>query len=392
MADPEKMSRGRYSIQASLDLTHEDRLRLHVLLKNVQALRIDERSLTVHGLSQRGEAALKLNPDVKPELYLKRVREFISAHVTGSPGGYPVYLARWTRMGQAPADSLANLLLLGEPEAVVAAACAPGLTDELARRLWWVEPASEHARRMLERECIVNGQMGPVLAAHLVQHLPFETEPRLRYETVRLVLQGTLLDEAARLALWQRSARENAYRVAFLFAAADRLPVMEPARSGLAAIAPALDALGAEGNALAGVLRKALDASGQTFAAVAAEALGRLTDRDVSAAAFAAVGNYFRRAGAASPALELDECRRAAEAHLADPTGEAAALLHVLPQLRDEVFAVLYLGRVGEATIVDFLAHTTASGSVLRKQIEPYAQPVIRQLLRLRQSAASAAT
>ncbi|HEX9179018.1 MAG TPA: hypothetical protein VF859_01385 [Burkholderiales bacterium] len=382
---------GRYSIRASLALTHEDRLRLHVLLKNVQAIRIDERTLTVHGLSERGEAAVKLNPDVKPELYLKRVREFISAHVTGSPGGYPVYLARWTRMGQAPADSLANLLMLGEPEAIVAAACAPGLTDELARRLWWVEPSSEHARRMLERECIVGGSMGRVLAAHLVEHLPFEAEPRLRYETVRLVLQGNLLEDAARLALWQRSARENAYRVAFLFAAADRLPAMEPARSDFPAIEPALDVLAAQGNALALVLLRALGAPGQTFAAVAAEALGRLTDRDVSAAAFAAVGNHFRKAGADMPALELEGCRRAADAGLADPAGEGATVLHVLPQLRDEVFAVLYLGRVGETTIVDFLAHTTASGTVLRKQIQPFAQPVIRHLLRLRQSPTSAA-
>lgn len=382
---------GRYSIQASLALTHEDRLRLHVLLKNVHAIRIDERALTVHGLSERGEAAVRLNPDVKPELYLKRVREFISAHVTGSPGGYPVYLARWTRMGQAPAESLASLLMLGEPEAIVAAACAPGLSDELARRLWWVEPASEHARRMLERECIVNGSMGPVLAAHLVEHLPFETEPRLRYETVRLVLQGNLLDAAARLALWQRSARENAYRVAFLFAAAERLPVPESARSDFATLAPALDALAAQGNTLAALLHKALGVPGQTFSAVAAEALARLTDRDVAAAAFAAVGKFFRPDGAQWPALELEECRCLAEASLADPAGQATALLRALPQLRGELFAVLFLGRVGEATIVDFLAHTTASGTVLRKQIEPFAQPVIRQLGRLRQAPATAA-
>jgi len=375
----------RYSIQASMALTHEDRLRLHVLLKNVQAIRIDERSLTVRGLAERGEAAVKLNPDVKPELYLKRVREFISAHVTGSPGGYPVYLARWTRMGQAPDDSLANLLMLGEPEAIAAAACAPGLSDELAERLWWVEPTSENARRMLERECIVHGKMGAVLAAHLVEHLPFETEPRVRYETVRLVLQGNLLDEDARRALWQRSARKNAYRVAFLFAAADRLPARQPAWTDFAQVAPALATLAAEGNALAALLTKALDGPGQAFVIAAEEALGRLTDRDVAAAAFAAMGNYFRRPGVpGTSALELAACRRAAEAQLDSPDFETAAVLAVLPRLRDQLFAVHYLGRVGEATILDFLAHTTASGTVLRKQIQPSAQPVIEQLSRLR--------
>ena len=43
-------------------------------------------------------------------------------------------------MGQARDDSLAQLLLLGEPEAVVAAVHAPGLTDELAARAWWAMP------------------------------------------------------------------------------------------------------------------------------------------------------------------------------------------------------------------------------------------------------------
>lgn len=378
------MSRGgRYSIQASLALTHEDRLRLHVLLKNVKAIRIDERTLTVHGLSDRGEAAVKLNPDVKPELYLKRVREFISAHVTGSPGGYPVYLARWTRMGQAPDDSLANLLMLGEPEAIAAAACAPGLTDELAARLWWAEPASENARRMLERECIVQGKMGPVLAAHLVEHLPFESEPRVRYETLRLVLQGNLLDDAARLALWQRSARENAYRVGFLFAAPDRLPVRLPPRSDLSDLEGALARLAPE-NALAPLLLKALDAPGQTFLAAATEALARLTDRDVAAAAFAAVGKYFRGAWPeGTPAAELEESRQRARAAMDNPGTDAARLLAALPGLKDEILAILFLGRMGEATILDFLAHTTASGSVLRKQMEPFARPVIGQLSRL---------
>ena len=48
-----------------------------------------------------------------------------------------MYLQRWTRMGQMRDESLEQLLLLGEPEAVVAVVCAPGLTDELARRAWW---------------------------------------------------------------------------------------------------------------------------------------------------------------------------------------------------------------------------------------------------------------
>jgi len=43
----------------------------------------------------------------------------LSSHVLGSPGGYPVFLQRWTRMGQTRDTQLDKLLLLGEPEAVV---------------------------------------------------------------------------------------------------------------------------------------------------------------------------------------------------------------------------------------------------------------------------------
>ena len=116
-----------------MELSSEDSLRLNVLLANpLQAVRIDESSMTVHALSDQGEASVKLNPRGRDDQYLKKVRELLSSQVLGSPGGYPVFLRRWTRMGQARDNSLEQLLLLGEPEAVVAAVSAQGLTDELA--------------------------------------------------------------------------------------------------------------------------------------------------------------------------------------------------------------------------------------------------------------------
>ena len=107
-----------------MELTNEDTLRLNVLLANKpQAIRIDESSMTVLGLTPQGEVRVKLNPSGRNEPYLRKVRELLSGHVLGSPGGYPVYLKRWTRMGQMRDESLEQLLLLGEPEAVVAAVC-----------------------------------------------------------------------------------------------------------------------------------------------------------------------------------------------------------------------------------------------------------------------------
>ena len=117
-----------------MELSHEDSLRLNVLLtQDLQAIRIDESAMIVYALTSKGEAKVRLVPSCRDDRYLRNVRELFSTHALGSPGGYPVYLKRWTRMRQTRADSLRGLLLLGEPEAIVAVANAPGLTDELAR-------------------------------------------------------------------------------------------------------------------------------------------------------------------------------------------------------------------------------------------------------------------
>ena len=80
-----------------MQLAPEDSLRLNVLLANKpQAIRINESQMTVFGLSEQGEAKVNLNPTCRDEQYIKLVKELISGHVLGSPGGYPVYLQRWT--------------------------------------------------------------------------------------------------------------------------------------------------------------------------------------------------------------------------------------------------------------------------------------------------------
>ncbi|MGD8796648.1 MAG: DsrS, partial [Thiohalophilus sp.] len=191
-----------------MELSNEDALRLNVLLnQNLQAIRIDESKMIVYGLSEKGEASVSLNPNCRDEKYVKQVKELISTHVLGSPGGYPVFLRRWTRMGQTRDKSLDKLLQLGESEAVVAVVHAEGLTDELARRAWWAMPSSENARCMLRREAVVQGEMGPVLADFLLEFLPFEEEPRDIVESVRLVLQPGLVDEATREDLWSKGQR-----------------------------------------------------------------------------------------------------------------------------------------------------------------------------------------
>jgi hypothetical protein len=368
-----------------MELASEDLLRLQVLLQNVEAVRIDDNALVVYGLSPRGQARIALNPTDRPDRYLRRVREFLSGAVLGSPGGYPLHLQRWTRMGQARDANLAGLLMLGEPEAVTAVAGAPGLTDELARRAWWAAPSADHARRMLARACVVEGAMGKVLAEYLVEHLPFETEAAIIVESVRLVLQPGLIAEPARRRLWERGAQHGAYRIGFLQAASDELPDPWPARADLGDYRPALSALAAAGQANAAALARVLDRPGQSFAAVAADLLARLTDQDAAAALLNAIGDYFR-AFRLEPAevREVQTLLDRADAAVTERHPALAALLDATPGLAREIAALTALAGVSDAIATEILARTTASGSLLQRKLEPVSAPLRRLLARLR--------
>lgn len=365
-----------------MELSSEDSLRLHVMLNSVHAVRIDTEAMAVHGLAADGdhvrEAHITLSPNCRQEQYLKRVREFLSGIVLGSPGGYPLHLARWTRMGQRRDAGLDKLLLLGEPEAVTAVSGAPGLTDELARRVWWIAPTSEHARRMLEREPVRSGVMGSVLATHLVDHLPFETDARIIMETVRLIVQPGLITERARSLLWERGAKQAAYRVGFLQANPDDLPDHAPSRVNPVGLTQALATLAAADNPMARLVLRAFSSPGQAFARAAISILQKPTDQDVVAATLDVVGAYFRVPG--SPQQFVRDIAVITQAATASDS-QAAAVLQMVPALRGEIPALLILGQVTEAVVGDILAHTTASGTLLQRKLAPVLEVILQQLM-----------
>jgi hypothetical protein len=378
-----------------VDLSPEDTLRLNVLLASrPQAVRIDESRMTVHALSPEGEARVALNANCRDDLYLRRVRELISGRVLGSPGGYPVFLRRWTRMGQARSDSLEQLLLLAEPEAVVAVVHAGGLTDELARRAWWAMPTAENARRMLEREVVARGRMGPVLAEFLVEHLPFEEEARDQVDSVRLVLQPGLIGESTRLALWAKGRQKNAYHVGFLLATPDGLPEREPGRPDLATWAPGLEPLAARGNPWAAQLLRVLDGPGQSFLGAVAAVLRRPGNQDVVNALLDAVARYFAPVCPdGDPEADLEHIVGEVAALLDGRDGSAGsaeglrAVLAAVPALRSELRAILVLSRVGYPVVRPVFSRTTAGGSLMRQRLEPVTRPLLREIASLRSAA-----
>lgn len=368
-----------------MELSSEDSLRLNVLIANAEAVRIDENALIVYGLNGEREMKVQLNPNCRSDKYLMAVREMLSAAVLDSPGGYPVFLRRWTRMGQIDSDQLDRLLKLGEPEAVMAVVCSPGLTDELARLAWWSAPYAEHARRMLENRRVVAGTMGKVLAEYLIDHLPFETEHGDMLNTVRLVLQGGLITEQQRQRLWEMGRSKATYRVGFLAIEPDRLLDPVEPRWDFAEHAAALQPHIAAGNRYAVLLHKLLDSPGQTFAAVVVEAMRRPADQEVVSALFNAVGRYF---GSVRSGRQQWRDMEAIFAHvdglLQAPDGELQALLAAVPALAAEIRAMLVLAHLDESPLIPIFAVSDAVGSVMRKKIEPVTTPMLQQFAQLR--------
>ncbi|MEA3410218.1 MAG: sulfur reduction protein DsrS [Pseudomonadota bacterium] len=372
-----------------MQLSSEDTLRLNVLLAlDLHAVRIDESRMVVHALSGKGEAKVRLNPTCRDEQYLKLVRQTLSTRFLGSPGGYPVYLRRWTRMGQARSESLDKLLLLGEPEAIAAVVHATGLTDDIARRAWWANPTAANARQMLERETVAGGSMGPELAEFLLEFLPFEEEPQDMIDSVRLILQPGLTSEAQRDALWARCNRKNSYYVGFMAALPDALP--EPASPHAAAsdIQAALAPLIAAGNPYAGQLVRVLGAAGQRYLTTAETVLRKPVNQDVVVALLDTVGDYFsgvrpderrRREYSAIDAMASEFCKD--ESACPDNLRE---VIDQVPGQRERIRAMVALSMLGEQLVAPIFGVTDSIGSVMRKKIEPVTGPILEQFALLR--------
>jgi hypothetical protein len=368
-----------------MELSSEDSLRLNVLLANAQAIRIDENTCSVCGLSVSGEAKIRLNPNCRADRYLRYVRELLSSAVLGSPGGYPVYLKRWTRIGQLSHGNLDELLMLGEPEAVVAVACSPNLTDELARRAWWALPDAENARRMLERDCVVQGSMGRVLTEFLLEFLPFEVDPMTIIRTVRLLLQPGLISAEERMDIWRKGRQKNVFQIGFLLATPDELPESVSAHRDWPRAESELQALAADGNPYARQVLRCLSGPGQTFLRACQAVLRKPSNQDVVMALLDAQALYF---GTLLPPVEstadVDELHVRVTAWAAGGGGETPAplqeTLRAAPWLQAPLSAMLTLACCDQRIVRPIFSGTDSIGSLMRKKLEPVSRPLLELL------------
>ena len=360
------------------ELTDEDKLRLNVLLaQSLQAIRIDESRMELHALSDKGEAKVVLHATCRDEKYLKSVRQWLSTHVLGSPGGYPVFMRRWTRMGQgvgeARADSLEKLLLLGEPEAVVAVVHASGVTNEIARRAWWCEPNADNARCLLKNKDVVNGSMGPELATFLVEYLPFEESSRAMINSVRLVLQESLIDESTKVDIWNRGKRKNTFYVGFLQQCANNLPLAGNPHSAHTTCTKINKNL-----SFAEQLQRVTSPQGQAVIETFKAVLKKPNDQDVAVEIFNTLGNYFHvNANYPNNWRDINE--------LSNYTRDAVstdgqAIIADWPESKPYIHAILFLSMISETLLDPIFGVTDSIGSVMRKRISHVTDPIMKQL------------
>jgi hypothetical protein len=352
-----------------MELSSEDSLRLNVLInQDLHAVKIDESKMVVHALTGRGEAKISLNPTCRDDKYLRIVREMLSTHALGSPGGYPVYLRRWTRMGQMREESLQGLLLLGEPEAIVAVANSPELTEEVARRAWWAMPDADIARRMLNNTHIAESDIGRELAAFLVEYLPFETEG--------------LIDQATVQSLWSRANRKSAFYVGFLLANPDALPETAPASPRYDESKMKLQELSVD-NPYAKLLLQLLSAEGQAYVSTLDKAMDKLNDQHVVVLFLKAIENYFQDVCIDQSARfrSFDEIVAAVNRASNDASNsELQLLMQNYPEYRESLLAMLNLACVCESLVDPIFSQTDAVGSVMRKRLQPVTQPITENI------------
>ena len=366
-----------------MELSAEDNLRLNVLLaQKLQAVRIDESKMVVHALTDKGEAKVVLNPNCKDEKYIKEVKSLFSTHVMGSPGGYPVFLKRWTRMGQARDESLQQLLLLGESEAVVAVVHAPGLTDELAERAWWIMPTADNARCMLEKEAVVQGKTGLVLADFLIEFLPFEEDPHVMIDSVRLVLQPGLISEEEKQKLWAKAKTKRNLYVGFMHALPDDLPVEMNSNTSYESVMVPLQTLITDKNPYALMLSRILSESGQAFVQTAEVALKKPGNQQVVESLLNAIAIYFDLIRPETFTADDIEMICTESGCICEVSEDEALsmVLNAVPEMKDVIQAMLILSCLSVKLINPVFSQTDAIGTMMRKKIKHITDPIVEQL------------
>jgi len=386
-----------------MPLSNEDSLRLNVLMaQQVKAIRIDEGKMLLYALTSRGEAKIVLNPNVKNERYLKLVKDFLSNKVLDVAGGFPAYISRWNRMGEARGEKLDKLLLLGEPEAVIAVVNSRELNADMAASAWWAFQSADSARSMLANESLVNTDIGVELAKFLLEFLPFEEEPSNMLESIRLVLQPGLISEQEKYALWKKAKTKNTLYLGFLDTIPNQIPEPIAEHSDYAFLTKKLEPLLLKNNPYAVKLCELCHSSGQTFLRTAELTFKRPPNQTVYVALIESIRKYVYCAQTEGDESQiqlslgtgntnLDEKNIASIVAYAATLGDISNsnqkkspalqdFLETAPELKNALQAIIVLSRTSQAVTIPVFSQSSAVGTLMRKKLKPVTDGIVSNL------------
>jgi hypothetical protein len=357
-------------------LNSQDSIRLHVLASQSQAIRLNESNMVVYGIQDGKQHSVQLRPTCKDEQYVKLVRELLSSLVIDHPNGYPVFLGRWSRMGQLNSGRLSSLLRLAEPEAVVAVASSQNISAELAELAWWANPNSEVARFLLQSNDVAQSPIGLILAHFLLEYLPFETDPENIAQTTFLVLHNGLLTEEQVSALWQRGNTKTSILLGFLRRGPTYLNRCNGEITSMRSQTfsnPQTHNIRPED-----MVEWAVSIQGRSFFHTAMLILKQPANPFIVTSVFEEISKAI---GSIQKLEKMPESITAIMQHL---IAEQEIMNNCFQlenkQLKEITYALNFLALIGESLLLKHFSRSTAVGSLMRKQLQPVLCPVIEQL------------
>ncbi len=370
MSSTEGRIRGR---GVERQLSAQDKLRLGVLAtRNVRAIRIDEAAASLSALTDAGEARIPLDPGPDPIRYFRALREHLSELFLNLPGGYPAHIGRWTRM-----DSLhrnpARLLLLGDPEAVVAVAFADTIDARVAADVWWCGQSVEIALALLRHPGAADWPVGQELASFILGHLPFEEDAATVAGALGRILQPGLVSGDRVADLWRRGRRRHSWRAGFFLGHPALYPDTRGEHPECRALGKRLSGHGLDRNPVALLLLEFLGEPGRNTLATLAGALDNPREQEVVTLVFRRIQEVFRWPG---PATERPRESAAAWSLagdlLAREGGHAKAIRPLLEEGQwDGLRSLAFLCLVGEEMLAPVFGGNTFSGSVMLRHLGP---------------------
>ena len=370
MSSTEGRLRGR---GAERQLSTQDKLRLGVLAtRNVRAIRIDEAAASLSALTDAGEARIPLNPGPDPIRYFRALREHLSELFLNLPGGYPAHIGRWTRMDSLHRNS-ARLLLLGDPEAVVAVAFADTIDARVAADVWWCGQNVEIALALLRHPGAADWPVGQELASFILGHLPFEEDAATVAGALGRILQPGLVSGDRAADLWRRGRRRHSWRAGFFLGHPALYPDTRGEHPECRVLGKRLSGHGLDRNPVALLLLEFLGEPGRNALAALAGALDNPREQEVVTLVFRRIHEVFRWPG---PAPERPR-ESAAAWSLADDLlvregGHAKAIRPLLGEGQwDSLRSLAFLCLVGEEMLAPVFGGNTFSGSVMLRHLGP---------------------